>query len=1000
MPFPFSGPTNRTRTAVLRANATLAPHGPNNLLLKNIGGAYATGGGCRVDAYGFTFAVGVNYEGIVTGTISYGNDPAHPDQITGVTVATFTTTFAAYQSQADISILPPVYQTVAYSLDTSSVPSIYVVKAEDHVVIPKSYPAGTLGQGLGLAPVTINWNGSWTVWVKLDGLPQSGKGYVNAFAQGSLPNDTLPTVGKNGTTLISKASLFMSVDSMPWGTQAYDYKQNVISQSYKGSISDGFHYAGDIISGQIEKQVGVTISATATDYGMFLGVNPYDSLGLSWYSHCTSDFLYNEAHLPVRVEGDVWCFADEYPGKLGLLCGGFLPNGGVQSVEAVRPTLTGSQTEITVINLPGFSAPDTGVGTVSAKLKVSTLSGQGDSPDGNDIDNNNIGGMIGQTMNWPAMHISHAASLPLKPDTWVGEGTTSGMDWNGGGFASNSSDVVLDAKWKAGVMVMAYRFLTFDFKAEDQTTVDTLTVSFQGREWQLDPSDGPKEIDLCFAPTMTASSKEDPGTTWPLNYVTAPDGSKHLIPVDRAGGFGACWDSKLRFVATGSGRVTAFSVQNLKLIRKNTPIFEALAGGDNSGYSALYFPKVSGNPPSIAKRGFICLVDGRIAAEVPVDADGLAWSVTQMVAWLNSIPGFKASVLDSGYPVIDNKSPYTLVADIAHGGYWNGTKWVDQTTIIQDAVTIHGSLRYGALIADRAQGDLDSGIGYGDGSKATPFRYLCHLRSKAWGCDPGTDKVSVYNGKEAGGFANANDIGYWETALPYMRVPPIGSSVNYKVKPGDAPIVPLTNARVHVRARSQTAIALESGVIGYFIAYATSSGLYIDRRWSSTSTKFDQFTIDSNTDVVGVQLQFVAKGILHCLYQRQSGKTTDTWLAASADWGETWTTIPSSGGPLMPTISSAREVYLPRTREVAIFSQDDQGAVTVDIYDISGNFVDTWPQDEPSIGSYAAPSGGWDAKHIIDGHDSVDVILAENDSYRRYRSTDECRSWSLLNITQ
>ena len=440
-----------------------------------------------------------------------------------------------------------------------------------------------------------------------------------------------------------------------------------------------------------------------------------------------------------------------------------------------------------------------------------------------------------------------------------------------------------------------------------------------------------------------------------------------LEPISMVGRWGLKWTRTVQFYfnaqpdANGNCSIT---ISGLNLIRKTQPKIEFLKAF--SGFTPyIQAQTLAGVVTQTWLRGVCAMVDNSMAWEFgSVSGLNEPFQLSDWCTYVSSIPGWSMSLVQPGKPwqilgltECDEIGGNGYIYPSLVGGITVAATGQDYTSyaLPEGGATIPASLHYDYLYVYPGEGDIDTGVGYGDNSSNGVYRFMGHVRGKGWGiANPAYVGQSLQLVSEVdgtiGGSATIGADGYWETKLPYCHD---GVTYDIQMDGKKAGSIGMHGARRNAMTNLNIAtlgVALESGIIGYWKFEAGSSnGFVVYRSWDGVN--FEDFVqIDANLDCAEPTTFYKPYGrLLGCLYRRGYGTLTDPytiWRAVSHGEGEngTWVT-----NQIMSGYKHAREVYNPRTGEWIQYVIDSNNLLQSKILDAPGNLIQYVPADSSGI---------------------------------------------------
>lgn len=710
---------------------------------------------------------------------------------------------------------------------------------------------------------------------------------------------------------------------------------------------------------------------------------------------------YSQANRRYTVSGAFKCFADDYPGSWSVLYSGNGPKGSSSKLGGNNVHSTSFNQDSISCNGPAFPVvPDSDFLHVTPDPLMVDVGNFSDIPDA-------FGPPMGKALVWNALSISCAKSVPFFPPRWAGIGGTN---------VAPTSNTVNLTKTKNGVGLFArgtfkpdflvgYRYLSFSIS--DLQGATEVIVTMNGLIYTVSLSNaGTVEVDLCL-PDSSGYLFQDsmgpfaPGTPLEPTSMIGRWGLKVTSSIDLQ------FDTK-----PDKDGNTGLSVSNFQLFRKASPTVEFLkALNCETPYIKTTFRGVV--IQQTWDRGICAMVDGCMAWEtgswqrVPPSSP-TPFEVADWISYVSLIPGWSMSTLAPGQSF--TTTGITACDEIGGGGWCYPTKLGDASfarfsgdytshTLADGPNTIPAQLFYDFLYSYPGQGDIDTGIGYGDNTSYAVYRFMPHVKGKGWGiANPQFvgKTLALISEKDgtSGGTAVVNPDGSWQSGLPYCA-----HGVTYDIqsdgkKAGSIAMFSERRNAIQKLQVSALSVELSNGIIGYWLfAAGNVNGLVSYRSWHADLDLDPFIVIDKALDCQEPQAYYIPEGrILGVIYRRGSGSVIDPyihWRAISDDESDTW-----SISQLMTGYKHVRETYNLRTKERIIFKIDSNLLLQSTIYDAYDQKIQDSPTDQSGIFQAVCADASFGSAYITElGFLDVTFVDATG-TVRRARSTDEGRSYS------
>ena len=709
---------------------------------------------------------------------------------------------------------------------------------------------------------------------------------------------------------------------------------------------------------------------------------------------------YSQSIRNYTVTGDYHCFADEYPGVWSVLYSGSSPTGGnLQQLAGKgdgKPQSVTFQQNQVGSNMPGFPS-------VSGYDFVHVIP----DPAMADQGYGSSGPPMGKALVWNAVNLSCSNNIDFWPDHWqsVGRTAVASLPSKKITLSKGTNNLGLSAKGTFNTdFLIAYRWLKFDIDSLNQAT--QVVVSMNGKTFTIPlAASGTIIVDLTL-PDDAAFNFQDSMGPFLIN-------GSLLEPTSMTGRWGLKWTNSiiLNFnTQPNQDGTSSITISNMKLYRNSQPRVEMLKAF--TGVSPYVTATVQNQVIQESwQRGICAIVDGMMAWEYgswfSQGPTQLAFKLSDWCAYVSSIPGWSMSLVDPGQSF--TAAGLTECDELGGGGYIypsgaGGSLTIGKTandytsySLPEGGAVIPASLFFNYFYSDPGEGDVDTGVGYGNNSAPSIYRFMGHVKGKGWGiANPAyigksIQLISDLDGS-VGGNAVINPDGTWETGLPYCK-----DGVVYDVllngKKGGT--IGMHGARRNAISKLQVAtlgVALENGLIGYWKFEAgTMAGFVVYRSWDAN--QFEDFVvIDSAADASEPATFYrPTDRLLGCLYRRGSGTSNDPytiWQATSSDEGSTWSTV-----QIMSGYSHARKLFNPRTHEFVSFVIDSDNLLQSRIDDAYGSIVQYSPTDKSGILQATCSDTTFDVVYT-QSKGFLDVYFVDaTGTARLARSQDEGRSY-------
>ena len=697
-----------------------------------------------------------------------------------------------------------------------------------------------------------------------------------------------------------------------------------------------------------------------------------------------------------KVLGDYRCFADEYPDIWSVNYTGQGAYGSVSTLKGNR-----QQSVQFTQNVPSCNAPN--FPTIPDVDFVHVI------PDPNMIDKGygsvygTLGPPMGKALNWNAINLQCSNIVDFFPSSWKGSaGTTSTVN-TGKTVSLNRSDgkpgLTAKGTFKSDFLI-GYRYLEFTIDQLNGATEVVLTMN--GKMYTVQISQpGTITVDLCLPDGAGYDFQDSMG---PFNDV-----SGILEPTSMVGRWGLKWTRDIQFyfdAQPDSNGNCSTTISGLNLIRRSAPKIEFCKAF--SGFTP--YIQVTVNKAVVQQtwlRGICAMVDNSMAWEFgSVSGLNEPFQPSDWCTYVSSIPGWSMSLVQPGKPwqilgltECDEIGGNGYIYPSLVGGITVSGTGQDYTSypLPEGGATIPASLHYDYLYVYPGEGDIDTGVGYGDNSSNGVYRFMGHVRGKAWGiANPqyigNSLTITSETDSSLGGSAVIGSDGYWETGLPYAHD---GSTYDIQMLGKKAGSIAIHGARRNAITRLNVAtigVALANGTIGYWkFESGSENGLQVLRSWDAQNFE-DPFTIDPSQDCSEPSTWYTLFGrILGCIYRRGAGTPTNPytiWEATSQDEGTTWSTVQIMAGFL-----HARKVFNPRTLEFVYYVIDSNLLLQSRIDDAYGSTIQYSPTDSSGILQAVCADTTFDVIYT-QKFGFLDIFFVDSSgSTRMARSQDEGRTY-------
>ena len=985
------GPTGRTRYVTWNINFHISADflgDPNSYAFPfytyNGGwpdGTKITGGqienllGCTLSAQGLAFPSTPPTPGSYA-AVEYvfqriqGNEGSDNIRVAGVMPA------GDYQSRGTLTVTIPVYQNVY----TGPMPGTTNLGGEYGLIVQSKAVAFRQPQNdYQLCPFNLSW------------------GTLNATGNFLLagPIFDLGDVILSGNCLGfgSTVSFTATCSSQVFG---YPYSTTVTK-----TISPNGHPLMTVgtISYYTGASIGADLSGGVTLYDLY-NVPPFGFVLLPTNYPITFQFGYSQAVRNYTVTGDFRCFNDEYPDTWSVLYNGAIPGGGSKQLQGTKTQSATFQQNQVGSNIPGFPS-------VSGFDFVRVTPDPAMKDQGYGSIYGTSGPPMGKALVWNAVNLSCSNNIDFWPDHWqsVGGTAVASLPSKKITLSKGTNNLGLSAKGTFNTdFLIAYRWLKFDIDSLNQAT--QVVVSMNGKTFTIPlAASGTIIVDLTL-PDDAAFNFQDSMGPFLIN-------GSLLEPTSMTGRWGLKWTNSITLnfnTQPNQDGTSSITISNMKLYQNSQPRVEMLKAF--TGVSPYVTATVQNQVIQESwQRGICAIVDGMMAWEYgswfSQGPTQLAFKLSDWCAYVSSIPGWSMSLVDPGQSF--TATGLTECDELGGGGYIypseaGGSLTIGKTandytsySLPEGGAVIPASLFFNYFYSDPGEGDVDTGVGYGNNSAPSIYRFMGHVKGKGWGiANPAyigksIQLISDLDGS-VGGNAVINPDGTWETGLPYCK-----DGVVYDVllngKKGGT--IGMHGARRNAISRLQVAtlgVALENGLIGYWKFEAgTMAGFVVYRSWDAN--QFEDFVvIDSAADASEPATFYrPTDRLLGCLYRRGSGTSKDPytiWQATSSDEGSTWSTV-----QIMSGYSHARKLFNPRTQEFVSFVIDSDNLLQSRIDDAYGSIVQYSPTDKSGILQATCSDTTFDVVYT-QSKGFLDVYFVDaTGTARLARSQDEGRSY-------